>query len=72
DPLLRSPGAPPLLLASVRSIQEAILALSGGADVLDVKEPREGSLGAAPPAARGGQSGGGRVGESGEARPDRR
>ncbi len=51
DPLSRPPGASPLLLASVRGVEEAISALAGGADVLDVKEPREGSLGAAPPAA---------------------
>ena len=51
DPLSRPPGASPLLLASVRSVEEAISALAGGADLLDVKEPREGSLGAAPPAA---------------------
>ena len=50
DPLSRPPGASPLLLASVRGVEEAISALAGGADVLDVKEPREGSLGAAPPA----------------------
>ncbi|MCO6456605.1 MAG: hypothetical protein J5I93_15005 [Pirellulaceae bacterium] len=36
------------LLVSVRSAAEAIAALDGGADVIDVKEPRAGSLGAAP------------------------
>ena len=50
DSLVRPLGAPPLLLASVRSAEEAVSALTGGADVLDVKEPREGPLGAASPA----------------------
>lgn len=50
DSLVRPPGAPPLLLASVRDVEEAVSALAGGADVIDVKEPREGSLGASPPA----------------------
>lgn len=36
------------LLVSVRSAAEAIAALEGGADVIDIKEPRAGSLGAAP------------------------
>src|SRR4051812_41868808 len=35
------------LLVSVRSAAEAIIALQGGADVIDVKEPRNGALGAA-------------------------
>ena len=35
------------LLVSVRSADEARAALSGGADVIDVKEPTRGSLGAA-------------------------
>jgi uncharacterized protein (UPF0264 family) len=39
-----SPGA---LLVSVRSAAEALAALAGGADVIDVKEPNQGSLGAA-------------------------
>jgi uncharacterized protein (UPF0264 family) len=39
----------PLLLASVATPEEAKRALAGGADVLDIKEPREGSLGACPP-----------------------
>jgi uncharacterized protein (UPF0264 family) len=39
----RMPG----LLVSVRDPEEAIAALSAGADVIDVKEPRLGSLGAA-------------------------
>lgn len=36
-------------LASVRSAAEAALALGAGVDVLDVKEPGEGALGAAAP-----------------------
>jgi uncharacterized protein (UPF0264 family) len=35
------------LLVSVRSAEEAEVALAGGADVVDVKEPRNGALGAA-------------------------
>jgi (5-formylfuran-3-yl)methyl phosphate synthase len=38
------------LLVSVRSAAEAGIALAGGADLIDVKEPRHGSLGAAEPA----------------------
>jgi (5-formylfuran-3-yl)methyl phosphate synthase len=38
---------PPGLLISVRSAAEAAVALAGGADVIDVKEPSRGSLGAA-------------------------
>src|SRR6476619_7599830 len=37
----------PGLLVSVRSASEAITALAGGADVIDVKEPARGALGAA-------------------------
>ena len=37
----------PGLLVSVRSAAEALTALAGGADVIDVKEPNRGSLGAA-------------------------
>ncbi len=37
------------LLVSVRSAQEAQEALAGGADIIDVKEPRRGPLGAADP-----------------------
>lgn len=37
------------LLASVRSATEAELALAGGADIVDLKEPRAGALGALPP-----------------------
>jgi uncharacterized protein (UPF0264 family) len=35
------------LLVSVRSQDEALAALAGGADLIDVKEPRRGALGAA-------------------------
>src|SRR5688500_3590527 len=38
------------LLVSVRSAEEALLALAGGADLIDVKEPDRGSLGYADPA----------------------
>lgn len=38
------------LLVSVRSAREALAALAGGADLIDVKEPHRGSLGAATPA----------------------
>jgi uncharacterized protein (UPF0264 family) len=37
----------PGLLVSVRSAAEALTSLAGGADVIDVKEPNAGSLGAA-------------------------
>lgn len=37
------------LLVSVRNAEEAHAALEGGADVVDVKEPRRGALGAADP-----------------------
>jgi uncharacterized protein (UPF0264 family) len=40
---LHSPG----LLVSVRNAEEAAVALAAGADVIDVKEPNRGSLGAA-------------------------
>ena len=39
----RCPG----LLVSVRSAAEAMEALAGGADMIDVKEPKRGSLGVA-------------------------
>jgi uncharacterized protein (UPF0264 family) len=39
----------PGLLVSVRSEAEAVAALAGGADVIDVKEPERGPLGAADP-----------------------
>ncbi|MCH5376284.1 MAG: (5-formylfuran-3-yl)methyl phosphate synthase, partial [Planctomycetes bacterium] len=38
------------LLISVRNAEEAATALAGGVDLLDVKEPASGSLGAASPA----------------------
>ncbi len=40
------------LLVSVRNVWEAGEALAGGAEVIDVKEPRHGSLGAASPEMR--------------------
>jgi uncharacterized protein (UPF0264 family) len=43
----RCPNGRPALLVSVRSADEARIALAGGADVIDVKEPSRGSLGAA-------------------------
>jgi (5-formylfuran-3-yl)methyl phosphate synthase len=39
------------LLVSVRSGEEVVAALAGGADIIDAKEPRRGSLGAVSPAA---------------------
>ena len=36
------------LLASVRSLKEARIALQGGADMIDLKDPRRGALGALP------------------------
>ncbi|MFM7835691.1 MAG: (5-formylfuran-3-yl)methyl phosphate synthase, partial [Planctomycetaceae bacterium] len=33
------------LLVSVRSADEAVVAATGGADIIDIKEPRHGSLG---------------------------
>lgn len=45
--LFTSPSERPRLLVSVRSAAEALTALSGGADLIDVKEPSRGSLGAA-------------------------
>jgi uncharacterized protein (UPF0264 family) len=38
----------PQLLISIRSAEEAEIALQGGADIIDVKEPAKGVLGAAP------------------------
>ena len=37
------------LLVSVRNVDEAIAAVEGGADIIDVKEPNRGSLGCASP-----------------------
>ena len=45
--LLRQIGELPRLLVSVRSVEEAVQAAAGGAEILDVKEPRRGSLGMA-------------------------
>ena len=45
----KSDDSVPGLLVSVRSASEAMEALAGGADVIDVKEPTRGSLGAADP-----------------------
>lgn len=42
-------NAPIKLLVSVRNVAEAQIALAAGADLLDVKEPRHGSLGSAHP-----------------------
>ena len=39
----------PRLLVSVRSVSEACAAIEGGADIIDIKEPRRGSLGMAAP-----------------------
>jgi len=36
------------LLASVRTEEEAVLAVQAGADIIDLKEPRQGALGALP------------------------
>jgi uncharacterized protein (UPF0264 family) len=38
------------LLVSVRSAEEVVAALAGGADIIDAKEPARGSLGAVEPA----------------------
>jgi uncharacterized protein (UPF0264 family) len=37
------------LLASVNSLEEALLALQADADIIDLKQPRRGALGALPP-----------------------
>lgn len=37
------------LMISVRDTEEAALAVAGGADIIDIKNPDEGSLGAQPP-----------------------
>ena len=44
-------GAGPQLLVSVRNAEEARAAIEGGADIIDVKEPSNGSLGKANDAA---------------------
>src|SRR4051812_31622535 len=46
-PKLKLSSETPGLLVSVRSAAEALSSLAGGADVIDVKEPKYGSLGAA-------------------------
>jgi uncharacterized protein (UPF0264 family) len=46
-PPLIDPINRPGLLVSVRDAREALAALEGGAHIIDVKEPRRGSLGAA-------------------------
>lgn len=54
SPLLKN-ATPPMtrLLVSVRNADEAIAAIKGGADIIDVKEPDHGALGcAAPPVIR--------------------
>lgn len=38
------------MLVSVRDVEEALLAAGGGADLIDLKEPRAGALGGLPPA----------------------
>ena len=38
------------ILVSVRSVEEALLAVSGGVDFIDLKEPSGGALGGLPPA----------------------
>lgn len=38
---------PPRLLVSIRNVEEACIASAAGADIIDVKEPRNGSLGRA-------------------------
>ncbi len=45
--LLESASPRPGLLVSVQSADEALTVLAGGADVIDVKQPSRGSLGAA-------------------------
>lgn len=44
-----APGAGPRLLVSARNTAEALVALDHGADVIDLKEPAEGALGAVAP-----------------------
>jgi (5-formylfuran-3-yl)methyl phosphate synthase len=45
---MRAGAAEMKLLISVRSVEEALLAARGGADFIDLKEPRHGALGALP------------------------
>lgn len=44
-----NPNQKPLFLASVRSLDEAQIVYTGGADIIDLKEPAAGSLGAVTP-----------------------
>ncbi len=44
----RAPVAPAQLLISVTHLEEAKVALNYGADIIDLKEPRQGALGALP------------------------
>jgi uncharacterized protein (UPF0264 family) len=44
--MIGSKGSAPRFLASVRSADEARIALAGGADIIDAKEPDAGALGA--------------------------
>lgn len=46
-PRSRLKPAVPQLLVSVRNVEEAVAAIHGGCDILDVKEPSRGSLGMA-------------------------
>lgn len=48
-PLVVAPYQAPRLLVSVRSPEEALAAVAGGCDILDIKEPNHGSLGMAAP-----------------------
>jgi len=45
SPVPRNSGSGPSLLVSVRTADEAVRAIAGGADLIDVKEPLRGSLG---------------------------
>lgn len=47
NPVLQDHHSTPRLLVSVRSKTEAIEAIAGGVDILDIKEPANGSLGMA-------------------------
>jgi (5-formylfuran-3-yl)methyl phosphate synthase len=47
DLIRREDGGRVGLLVSVRNAEEALTALAGGADIIDVKEPARGALGAA-------------------------
>ncbi len=50
NPAFKNPAlSSPRLLVSVRNVAEAAVAIQGGCDILDIKEPRRGSLGMADP-----------------------